>query len=97
MVDSSLRSAPRGCCRAPCKRLLNNGLSFLLNLLEVALPKEALGINLVDLFRAGRTGREPAVLRDYLNAANRVAISRSHRKNLLDLLARNFSGMNISR
>ena len=61
----------------------------------MVLAEEALGVNLINLLRARRTGREPAILCDHLNSANRVAVSRSFGQNLLDLFAGEFRNADI--
>src|SRR5262245_23858927 len=45
-------------------------LRFADDLLEMVLAQEALGVNLVDVFCAGRAGSEPAVCRNDFEAAN---------------------------
>ena len=64
-----------GCSRVSRECLRDNGLSFLLNSSQMILAEEALGVNLVDFFGARRARREPPILRDHLNPANRAAVS----------------------
>ena len=61
MTNPSAVQLPR-CSGAPCERVRDNGLSFLLDASQVVLAEEALGVNLVDLFRARRARGEPAIL-----------------------------------
>ena len=61
----------------------------------MVLAEEALSINLINLFCPRRACRKPAILCDYLNSADRVAVSRSCRQNQLDLFAGNLSNANI--
>ena len=52
-------------------------LRFFLHLRQVVRALEGLGVDLVHILGAGRAGREPGVLRDNLQAANRSAIAGS--------------------
>ena len=61
------------------------------------LAAEALGVNFVNLLGAGRTRREPAILRDHLDSADGVAVSGSRGENLLDLFAGDFGDADIGR
>src|ERR1700693_4406379 len=83
------------CSRAPRERLRSNCLGFLLDPSQMVLAEEALGINLVNLFRARRARRKPTILCDHLNTANRVAVSGSCGQNLLDLFASNLGYADI--
>jgi len=56
------------------------------------LAADALGVNLVDFFGTRRARREPAILADHFDSANRVLVSGSRGQNLLDLIASNFGG-----
>src|SRR5260370_12017719 len=80
---------------APCERLRNNCLGFFFDASQMFLAKEALGVNLVNLFRTRRARGKPAILCDHLDSANRVAVSRSCRENLLDLLTSNFGNADV--
>src|SRR5260370_5263449 len=80
---------------APCERLRNNCLGFFFDAAEIFLAKEVLGVNLVNLFRTRRARGKPAILCDHLDSANRVAVSRSCRENLLDLLTSNFGNGDV--
>src|SRR5260370_15365818 len=80
---------------APCERFRTNCLGFFFDAAEMFLAKEALGVNLVTLFRPRRARANPAILCDPLDSANRVAVSRSCRENLLDLLTSNFGNGDV--
>src|SRR5260370_31100119 len=80
---------------APCERLRNNCLGFFFDASQMFLAKEALGVNLVNLFRTRRARGKPAILCDHLDSANRVAVSLSCRENLLDLLTSNFGNGDV--
>src|ERR1700676_4318266 len=83
--------------RAPRERLRSNCVSFLFDPSQMVLAEEALGINLVNLFRARRARRKPTILCDHLNSANRVAVSGSCGQILPDLLARHRGVPDIGR
>src|SRR5271170_4630140 len=59
-----------------------------LNAMQVIGAAKALRINLVNLFGARRTRREPSALRDDLDAADRRVVSGRNRQRLDDFLAR---------
>src|SRR5690349_5422607 len=61
----------------------------------MVLAEETLGVNLVDFFRARWTCCEPAILGDYFDSSNWVAVSGSGGQNLLDPLASNFCSVNV--
>ena len=71
------------------QRFRDDGLGFFLDLSQVVLAEEALGVNLVDLFRARRTRRKPAIFGDHFDPSDRTAVSRSGGQNLLDRLTSN--------
>src|ERR1700685_2434908 len=75
----------------------DHALRFLLNPLQLLMAAKTLGVNLVNIFRAGGTGSEPAVLRDHLNASDGIAIARSRGKYALDSLARELGDRDVLR
>ena len=50
-------------CHLKCST--DNGLSLLLNTLQMRLVFETFGVNFINIFGAGWSGGEPAVFRDY--------------------------------
>src|ERR1700733_2777648 len=75
-------STRQGCA----KRLAYDGLGLGLDLLQVLLVAKAFGVDLVDLFGAGWTRREPTTLSNYLDSANCLAIPGRVGENRLNLL-----------
>jgi len=63
----------------------------------MVVTEEALGVDLVDVFRARRTCCEPTVFGDYFDPPNRASVTRGGRQNLLDWLAGDFIGVNLGR
>ena len=57
-------------------RAIDDRLRFLQDLLQVIRAREALAVDLVDVLGARRPRREPAALRDHLDAADRRAVAR---------------------
>src|SRR5439155_6769515 len=80
--DSS-RNSPRS---DSLDRFRHDGFRLVDDALQVRLVAEAFRVDLVDVLRAGRTGREPAVLRDDLEAADVGAVSWRLRQLRRDLL-----------
>ncbi len=68
----------------------HHGLSFFLDLFQVVGAAKTFGVNLVDIFGAGRTGGEPAAFGDHFDAADRIAIARRGGQNVLNFFARQF-------
>ena len=64
---------------------------------QVLAAAEAFGVDLVDVFGAGRPRGEPAALRDHLDAADRIAVARRIGQDPLDLLAGQFASPNVLR
>jgi hypothetical protein len=67
-VSSLRRVAPIQRRLQSCRfeRGCNDGLGFVEDHPQMVLAAEALGVDLVDIFRAGRPGCKPAVFGDYL-------------------------------
>src|SRR6185503_424815 len=72
-LHPSLRS---GQALPPSQSLRNYRLRLLLDPLQVVPPDIALGVELVDLLGSGWAGREPSLLRDHLEAADRGPVAR---------------------
>ena len=60
---------------APASALADDRLRFLLDAPQVVAAAKALRVELVDVFRAGRTRREPTVRGDDLQAADGRAVA----------------------
>ena len=75
------------------ERRRHNHLRFGLDFLKMLLPLEALGIELVDVFRPGRSGCEPSVLGDDLESADRRLVGRRVREFGSDWLTRKLLGL----
>src|SRR5437016_2593143 len=58
------------------QRIVHHLLSFAHDRVEVAMIPEALRIDLVNVLGAGWPGREPAVVGDHLEAADRCVVTR---------------------
>src|SRR5262245_16978690 len=59
------------------QRVGHDPLSFVHEAVKVVLVLEAFSVNLVDIFGAGRTSGEPAILGDNLKSSDRGAIAGS--------------------
>jgi len=57
------------------KDLADRRLRFVLNLLQMRFAAKAFRIDLVDVFGAGGPRREPAIVGDHLDAAERLAVA----------------------
>src|ERR1035438_1565173 len=68
------------------QRCRNNGLGFFLDLSQMVLTEETIGVNLVEFLRARRTCCKPTILGNHFDSSNRIAVSRSGGQNLLDQL-----------
>src|SRR5581483_11039661 len=75
----------------------HDALRLLDDTFEVIGPAEALRVDLVDVFRAGRACGEPAARGNDLKAADRGIVSGRLRENLLDRLARELLGVHLLR
>src|ERR1700683_2072470 len=62
----------------------------------MVLAEKTLGVNLVNLFGARGARCKPAVLGDYLDSADDVAVARGLRKNLLDFFACDFGDLHVA-
>ncbi len=78
------------------ERSADNGLCLFLDLAQVILAPKALGVNLVDLFCAGRASGEPAVLGDYFEAANGGVVARGVGQLGQNRLSGQFTGADLS-
>jgi len=79
------------------ERFRNNGLGFFLDLSQMVLTEETLGVNLVDFLRARRTCCKPAIFGNHLDSSDWIAVSRSGGQNLLDQLTSKFFSVNVGR
>ncbi len=57
---------------------VDDRLRFALNHLEMIGPDKAFGVNLIEVFRARRARREPAILRHDFEPTDRSRVARSH-------------------
>src|SRR5208283_1804518 len=64
---------------------------------QVLGSAEGFGVQLVDVFGAGRTGGEPAGRRDHLESADRRVVARRGGQRRDDLLARELFGRHVRR
>jgi hypothetical protein len=72
-------------------------LRFLLDAPQVVAPTKALRVELVDVFRAGRTRRKPPVRGDDLQAADRRPVTWRRRQQSLDWVTGKLGGTDDSR
>src|SRR5262245_6845890 len=77
-------------CRA------DDRLRFLLDAPQVIAPTKALRVELVDVFRAGRTHRKPSLSGDDLQAPDRRAVARRRRQHGLDRVTGKLGGADVS-
>src|SRR6266516_6423284 len=84
-------------CDAPRQGRAGDRLRFLLDASQVVAPTKALGVELVDVFRAGRTHRKPALSGDDLQAADRRAVPWRRRQHSLDWMTGKLGGADIPR
>src|SRR5260370_42250206 len=63
----------------------------------MAVAAKTLGVDLVDVLGAGRTGGKPSALRDDLDAADRRIVARGLREHALDRLAGHFRDPDLLR
>src|SRR5882672_10423241 len=71
-------------------------LRLILDLAQMFAVPETFGVDLVNVFRAGRTRREPAGFGDDFDATNGFVIARSPREHGLDGLAREFLDIELN-
>src|SRR5207249_10464903 len=67
--------------------LPHDSLCFYLDAAQMIEVATTLGVNLVNVFGAGRTRGKPSVLRNHLDAANGIAIARRGRQDFHDLFS----------
>src|SRR5450756_306939 len=73
----------------------DDGLCFRHDAAQMILSTKALRIDLVDVFGAGRTSREPAALCHHLQPADGSAVARRVGEDSLDFFARQFGELNL--
>ena len=78
-------------------RTINDGLRVDENALQVLGPGKTLAVYLVNVFGARGSCREPAALRDDLDAADWRAVARRGAQDTLDLFAREFARLDALR
>src|SRR5476651_1553029 len=75
----------------------DQGLGLALDPMQVILAHEALGVDLVDLFGAGRTCGEPALVRRYLDPADGGLVPGRLRYDGIDRVARKLARAKLRR
>src|SRR3569832_913265 len=83
--------------RSGCQCVADDGLGLDLDAMQMIRAKEAFRIDLVVLLGAGRTRREPPVLGNHLEAADRRAVARRLGEDGLDGFAGQFGSLRLPR
>src|SRR5581483_7912722 len=77
------------------KSVVDDGLGFLQDAAQMLRSPEALGIDLVNVFRPGRTRREPSALGYDLQPVDGSAVTRRVSEDCLNLFARQFGEFHL--
>src|SRR5260370_15746202 len=72
------------------QRCVDDGLRFAQESAQMAVAAKTLGVDLIDVLGAGRTGGKPSARRDDLDTADRRIVAGGFRQHALDRLAGHF-------